>query len=674
MRSERGSRLRRSACTLLWAAIAASCSSRAADVPARPSGDREPPPQRPPDVERAPLPSIEPAAADESVPLPEIPLSTGPPEIRVQYPPSRGRIAVRDSNFIFGTVMTGEAELVIDGHPVPIEPNGAFLAWLPVPEASEDGEAEYVLVARGPAGGETLRHPIRVPPEPFEGEPGGVWIDPESLPADVDLWLMPADPLPFSVRAAPGLAVAVQARDVVARLREVKPGLYEGSLPMAAILEERCAERGPRAGPCSGPSSVRELAVRVSATDGRRSTSETRRYPIAGLDPAELPVVELSDAPDPVHGKTDVVVGRPTPYGAYRWLFPERSRGLVDRKVGDRVRLRLSSSLGVWLAEEDIELTQQRGDWTARVERVHVESRPGGSTFVVVPLDRAVPAHVEELDGRALKLVLHGALAGTDRMVSGTLTEPAGGALEGVSWQEKPDGAYEIVVRTGRGVWGHRLSYATVGEGRAELVLVVRSPPVVDPASPLRGRRIAVDAGHPPVGAFGPTGLYEGDVNLAIARRLARQLEERGAEPILIRRDTLPLGLYERTASAVSEDADLFISIHNNALPDGVRPFGEEGTSTYYYHPHSRQLAESVQAGLISTLGLRDLGSQWGNFVVVRMPWMPSVLTEGAFMMFPRHEAALRTAVFQEAYARGVLKGIEDFLIRFASPEREKLE
>ena len=41
---------------------------------------------------------------------------------------------------------------------------------------------------------------------------------------------------------------------------------------------------------------------------------------------------------------------------------------------------------------------------------------------------------------------------------------------------------------------------------------------------------------------------------------------------------------------------------------------------------------------------------------------MPSVLAEGAFMMMPRHEAALRLAEFQEAYARGVLAGIEGFL------------
>jgi N-acetylmuramoyl-L-alanine amidase len=41
---------------------------------------------------------------------------------------------------------------------------------------------------------------------------------------------------------------------------------------------------------------------------------------------------------------------------------------------------------------------------------------------------------------------------------------------------------------------------------------------------------------------------------------------------------------------------------------------------------------------------------------------MPSILTEGAFMMHPDQEAALKDPEFQTRYARGVLQGIRDFL------------
>jgi N-acetylmuramoyl-L-alanine amidase len=136
----------------------------------------------------------------------------------------------------------------------------------------------------------------------------------------------------------------------------------------------------------------------------------------------------------------------------------------------------------------------------------------------------------------------------------------------------------------------------------------------------------------------------------------------------------MPLGLYERTGLAVRAGADLFVSIHNNALPDGIRPFGEEGTSTYYYHPHSRALAQVVQTGMLASMGLQDLGMRWGSFAVARLRWMPSVLAEGAFMMFPRQEAALKTREFQDAYARGVLWGIEEFLSGYAREEGSQEE
>jgi N-acetylmuramoyl-L-alanine amidase len=40
---------------------------------------------------------------------------------------------------------------------------------------------------------------------------------------------------------------------------------------------------------------------------------------------------------------------------------------------------------------------------------------------------------------------------------------------------------------------------------------------------------------------------------------------------------------------------------------------------------------------------------------------MPSILCEGAFLMIPELEAALRTAEFQDAYALGVAEGLEEY-------------
>jgi N-acetylmuramoyl-L-alanine amidase len=66
--------------------------------------------------------------------LPAIPAADGPLDIRLVHPtPGTTRPQV-DSTFIFGSVGSGRAALSINGVPVPVAPNGAFLAFLAVPQ------------------------------------------------------------------------------------------------------------------------------------------------------------------------------------------------------------------------------------------------------------------------------------------------------------------------------------------------------------------------------------------------------------------------------------------------------------------------------------------------------------------------------------------------------------
>jgi N-acetylmuramoyl-L-alanine amidase len=148
---------------------------------------------------------------------------------------------------------------------------------------------------------------------------------------------------------------------------------------------------------------------------------------------------------------------------------------------------------------------------------------------------------------------------------------------------------------------------------------------------------------------------------LPVAERLRDLLQQRGATVVMTRTSADPVSLGARPAAARRAGAHAFVSVHLNALPDGVNPFTANGTSTLFFHQHSEPLARAVQAELVRRLGQRDLGIHYQNLAVARPPWVPSVLAEGLFLMLPEQEAALRSAEGRERYARALADGVEAY-------------
>src|SRR5687768_1555802 len=65
--------------------------------------------------------------------LPAAPRVTDPIGLTVVYPALTERVRVRDSSFLFGSVANRDVRLTINGTPVRVWPNGAWLAWVPFP-------------------------------------------------------------------------------------------------------------------------------------------------------------------------------------------------------------------------------------------------------------------------------------------------------------------------------------------------------------------------------------------------------------------------------------------------------------------------------------------------------------------------------------------------------------
>jgi len=195
----------------------------------------------------------------------------------------------------------------------------------------------------------------------------------------------------------------------------------------------------------------------------------------------------------------------------------------------------------------------------------------------------------------------------------------------------------------------------------SSFTLRVRRPPAIDPADPLRGLTIAIDPGHPPVGATGPTGLWEPVATLAVGLKVRDMLQARGVNVLMTRTTPDPVDLNLRPTMARRANAHALVSIHLNAVPDGMNPFRAEGTTTYHYWMHSASLANAVHQSLLPELALPDKGVKRENFALVRPTWMPAILCEGAFIIMPDQEAALRTPEYQERYARGIVNGLDKY-------------
>ena len=345
------------------------------------------------------------------------------------------------------------------------------------------------------------------------------------------------------------------------------------------------------------------------------------------------------------------IIGRPVPGGTYKWFFmPGTVVPLVARE-GGYARIRLDRDLDVYVDTTDLR-DVPASEAPARRLASNMKVRPSADGVdLVIPLGTRAPYFVEELD-RSVVLTLFGVRANTDLINYAN----ADTIVRTVEWMQESADRARITVSLRSAPYG----YLVVWENNA-LVLKLRGHPRVDPARPLAGLTIAVDPGHPPIGATGPTGLWEPQATLPIGQRLKAILEERGARVVMTRTTADPVALGDRPVIARRANVHAFVSIHLNAYPDGVNPFVAPGTGTYFFRAHSEPLARAVQRGMVTQMGLQDLGVNYDNLAVVRGTWYPAVLCEGAFLMLPDQEAALRTPEFQDRYARGVADGLETY-------------
>ncbi len=179
-----------------------------------------------------------------------------------------------------------------------------------------------------------------------------------------------------------------------------------------------------------------------------------------------------------------------------------------------------------------------------------------------------------------------------------------------------------------------------------------------------RGRIVvALDPGHGgrDPGAVGIGGLQEKQVIFPISQQVAAILRQQGVEVVMTRNSDIELDLDPRVQVAERADADLFVSIHANAISLS-RP-DVNGLETYYYSNAGARFARTVHDTVLRTMGMSDRRVRQARFYVIRRTSMPAILIEVGFVTGAEDIHNLRNPEWRsrmaDAIARGILNHIQ---------------
>ena len=186
---------------------------------------------------------------------------------------------------------------------------------------------------------------------------------------------------------------------------------------------------------------------------------------------------------------------------------------------------------------------------------------------------------------------------------------------------------------------------------------------------------VVIDPGH---GGRDPgavhNGIREADLVLTISHMVMEHLNQNPNIRAYMTRHTNAAMPNRDRAAFANQMADLYVSIHANAVAD--RPT-VSGIETWYMNHSreddlgfsSRQLATIMQNRLINATGANNRGLRTNpNFIVLRDTNMPSVLLEVGFLTNAAEAARLATAQHQRLLARAIYQGIVEAFSVYQPP------
>jgi N-acetylmuramoyl-L-alanine amidase len=556
--------------------------------------------------------------------------------LQVVYPPDDHE-TIADQIFLIGTAPP-DGDVTVNGESIPRSAAGHFAPSFPL----ELGANEFVLRYQDQ---ELVVRVTRQPATP--PAPVGASFGEGSLLPPVDLARMPGETMCFGAIAPADATVSVT---LAGQTIALQPLLSSVNLPpnyaVLTLQNQPVAEEAAHQYEgCTVLSQVGNLGnPEYSLTLGSESTTQTAPGTITVLPTDRIQTAIVT---------ADSGTARTGPSTNYSRLtpLPSGTRAAITGQEGDWYRL----DYGAWIAASQVDVVETPVPPRSLIRSIQAQQRDGW-TDIRFPLQVPVPISVNQGD-RTFTLTLHNTTAQTDTILLND--DPL---IQRLDWtQPAPNQVeYTFALKTAQ-QWGYTLHY----EGTT-LILSLRHPPDLLAASeqsdrPLEGLTILLDPGHGSeydLGARGPTGYPEKDVNLTVSHLIRDRLIARGATVYMTREGDADLFPGERVDMINRLQPTIALSIHYNALPDNGDAMNTAGIGTFWYHAQAHDLAVFLHNYLVDELDRPSYGVFWNNLALTRPTVSPSVLLELGFMINPTEFEWIVDPQAQTELAEAIAAGV----------------
>jgi N-acetylmuramoyl-L-alanine amidase len=156
--------------------------------------------------------------------------------------------------------------------------------------------------------------------------------------------------------------------------------------------------------------------------------------------------------------------------------------------------------------------------------------------------------------------------------------------------------------------------------------------------------------------------MHEWEFNRGVVKRLEIELERNGFRVLEVSPTEEDTSIRTRCRAANNANADLFVSVHANALSNtwNERVKGIETLTSG--KGESLRLGTILQKHMVADTGLVNRGLKDGAWLgVVRLTKMPAVLVEGGFMDNPSESKLLNSNEYRDVFAKALAKGICEY-------------